>query len=131
MTTTTKIKHGSTSSYVNHDCRCDACKRAMTETRKGRIEIFKLTGQLPDGTEHGYATYTNYGCRCETCTTAAAVNRRTKIEQAAEQGLAAMSKSPHGSTAAATNYGCRCRGNPELCKSRAVDIKNGTLNSLV
>ena len=32
----TDLKHGTISTYVNHGCRCEACKAAQAEANRGR-----------------------------------------------------------------------------------------------
>jgi hypothetical protein len=75
-------RHGSYSTYVNHRCRCELCRRAWTEycqRRKGEREL------KSDDPRHGnYATYINYSCRCELCRSAnTARARRVRARAAA------------------------------------------------
>lgn len=96
--------HGKVNTYKSHRCRCDECKRAMSEymkdynKRKGiskppRTPILR-TDRLKDkhhGTHTGYV----YGCRCDPCKDA---HRRAKP----------VSNIKHGTRWAYEKRGCRC-----------------------
>lgn len=60
-------EHGNYSTYVNHKCRCDACRAAHSAWQRQRraqriVEADSYT--LAHGTHN---TYTNWGCRCDDC----------------------------------------------------------------
>ncbi|HEY1394965.1 hypothetical protein [Roseateles sp.] len=59
------IAHGTTSSYVNHKCRCDPCKRAQSEYM--RTWSKRARQRTADQIPHGLGGYKNYRCRCEVC----------------------------------------------------------------
>lgn len=71
--------HGSASTYRNHGCRCELCKKAWAAFIAARRAI-RFAAPLPVGRRHGeYTTYTNYGCRCALCRKAmVAVSRRRR-----------------------------------------------------
>lgn len=63
------MKHGFISGYLNHKCRCEACRKAwsgyMREYRRKQHEKLLLGLAEP---EHGTLnTYGNYRCRCAAC----------------------------------------------------------------
>jgi hypothetical protein len=70
--------HGVDSTYTNHACRCDACRKAhgaaTAEQRRRRIARAAADPSLvPHGTRNGYD---NWGCRCEDCLEATRARRR-------------------------------------------------------
>jgi hypothetical protein len=75
------VKHGTTTGYRYHGCRCARCQAAHSEsnsefqrTEVGRAyrEAMRARGEPPLGHEHGYSAYVNYGCRCAICRAAKA-----------------------------------------------------------
>lgn len=70
------VPHGSYSTYVNHGCRCDACRQANTDyARHARQSRYTRRDNmtLPHGS---LSTYMNWGCRCPECKAANAANGR-------------------------------------------------------
>jgi hypothetical protein len=69
------------STYVNHGCRCSACRRA--HTRGCRAEYERRAKREPPEHVHGTPNgYGNWGCRCAQCTEAnrvAKLNRRRRV----------------------------------------------------
>lgn len=57
-------KHGTSSGYKHHKCRCDECRKAFMAERKRRRD------NPPKNFKHGRGAYVAYGCRCEICVTA-------------------------------------------------------------
>ena len=71
-------KHGSTSTYRYHGCRCQLCVTALRtanhKQKRDRAERLRAGLVSP---EHGTtSTYRNYGCRCAPCTKANATQMR-------------------------------------------------------
>jgi hypothetical protein len=67
-------RHGLTSSYTNHGCRCEQCRAAWAEYCRNRRQERSLPTDDP---RHGKdSTYQNYGCRCRQCSEAHAAYRR-------------------------------------------------------
>lgn len=61
-----EIRHGTISSYKHYKCRCDACKAAIVEYEKARLQKPKFV--YPKPLEHGTSNaYTYHGCRCDIC----------------------------------------------------------------
>lgn len=61
--------HGSASTYLHYQCRCDPCKAANTERcrelQRRRAERLRADPTLA---KHGKeSTYVNWGCRCLKC----------------------------------------------------------------
>ena len=61
--------HGSASTYSNHGCRCDLCKRAWADlVQRLRSNREALAPETRTDIMHGRAaTYTNHRCRCDAC----------------------------------------------------------------
>lgn len=58
--------HGTISSYVNHRCSCEACRRAWADYHYVRRNSQRLADDdRRHGTMHGYI---NFRCRCAPCT---------------------------------------------------------------
>lgn len=71
--------HGTLSTYTNHGCRCEACKRANADYHRNlrRTRRAALAAGRAPGLKHGsFSTYTNHGCRCEACKRAKREYRR-------------------------------------------------------
>ena len=53
--------HGTSSSYTNHNCRCDACRKAQSQ--------YARSWRASRGPSSRHGDYINYGrgCRCEPC----------------------------------------------------------------
>jgi hypothetical protein len=67
------MKHGTSTGYQRHGCRCDGCRAAagaqVREARKGMRERgAENPALIPHGTSTGYSTW---GCRCWRCSNAA------------------------------------------------------------
>lgn len=64
-------RHGTSTGYTRHKCRCDKCYEAYTKVRKDR-EARKRREGLPEGDpRHGTSNgYKHFGCKCEPCRTA-------------------------------------------------------------
>lgn len=61
-----RMRHGTISSYKHYKCRCDACKAAIVEYEKARLQKPKFV--YPKPLEHGTSNaYTYHGCRCDIC----------------------------------------------------------------
>lgn len=77
-------RHGSASTYRNHGCRCDACKKANTRSHlewshrrgyhKPRAEWLAEIRLVADS-RHDLAGYSR-GCRCDICRKASADYQR-------------------------------------------------------
>jgi hypothetical protein len=78
-----QLVHGSRSTYVNHKCRCDPCKRAHAERIAAqRAARAHLLAADPSLVKHGLvSTYLNWMCRCPECREAntAAWRRRRQV----------------------------------------------------
>lgn len=69
-------RHGKSSTYTNHKCRCELCQAAWAEYCDARRKQRSLT---PDDPRHGNVnTYYNWACRCDLC-------RRANTERARER----------------------------------------------
>lgn len=75
--------HGSSSTYTNHGCRCDACSIAWArQQRFGRASRVTRLADNPTLADHGSPwTYNNWGCRCRACTDAWSAYRSAHREQ--------------------------------------------------
>lgn len=64
-------RHGTSTGYTRHKCRCDKCHEAYTKVRKEREARNRREG-LPEGDpRHGTSNgYKHFGCKCEPCRTA-------------------------------------------------------------
>lgn len=72
-------KHGVRRSYLL-GCRCDDCRRAGTEYKRGEDARRKArSDEAPHGTRGGYS---NWGCRCEPCKVAHSVYMKAYREGA-------------------------------------------------
>lgn len=67
------MRHGTTTGYQHHGCRCDECREAVRRymrayrRRKGVPPWESQRGPRP-GTEHGSMTmYRRHRCRCDAC----------------------------------------------------------------
>lgn len=79
------------STYTNHGCRCDECRKAWAaQVKRRQAERFALrtvvdgllvAAHLP-AEKHGVeSTYGNWGCRCRDCTdvwSAASMERKAR-----------------------------------------------------
>lgn len=92
------IKHGTLTGYINHKCRCGACRAAKTAYRADVRDRHRSAPPeaIPHGTRHGYD---HYGCRCGACRAAEAAYR------AAPRGH--MAKALADGRIAARKYGCQ------------------------
>jgi len=78
-----RCAHGSYSMYVNHGCRCSACREANAAVGRKRYE--KVRKPKPDScgcgnptcerrtrreVKHGLSAYFAHDCRCLACVTA-------------------------------------------------------------
>lgn len=62
-------RHGTRNGWVNHGCRCDACRAARLSADYNRRQSRKERAALdPSIVPHGAAhALRDYGCRCESC----------------------------------------------------------------
>lgn len=68
-------RHGTTSGYLTHRCRCDRCRTANRIARKAR----KLSA---DDHRHGTVNgYVNFNCRCEKCRAALREYDNTRLRE--------------------------------------------------
>ena len=80
------LPHGDNSTYVNHRCRCEACKAAHAKrVKEQRAARARLIVADPSVAEHGLnSTYQNWGCRCPECgaahTAAAAARKPPRLQ---------------------------------------------------
>lgn len=91
----TRLHNAST--YSNHRCRCDECRKSWTDYTKRRqserhalrIEIDGklVAAHLPEEQHGRENTYGNHGCRCRPCTDAWATACRER--NARRKGVAA------------------------------------------
>ena len=76
------VIHGKATTYTNHRCRCEACRRAASAYHKSHRE--RRADRLnhdPTLADHGTVdTYANWGCRCAFCTNEWAAYRRERRE---------------------------------------------------
>lgn len=79
--------HGSRSTYIHEDCRCDLCRAANTAYAKQmRADRRRRIEADPTLRPHGDAyTYTNWGCRCQPCRLAQ--NDRIRQQDQARRAL--------------------------------------------
>ncbi len=72
--------HGSVSTYINHKCRCDACRCAANEAhRRQQAARERRLAADPRLAAHGkMQTYINWGCRCRPCRDAKAASDRAR-----------------------------------------------------
>jgi hypothetical protein len=85
------LVHGTVSSYTNHGCRCDLCKRAHADAKRAHraelVERGKVDPSLiPHGTEAGYH---EWGCRGEECRKAWSDAARRRRERRKAEAMAA------------------------------------------
>lgn len=75
--------HGSASTYTNHKCRCDECRRAWAEcVQRRKIDRAGILAEDPTAAEHGKeTTYSNWSCRCDPCTEARRIADRARRER--------------------------------------------------
>ncbi len=70
--------HGKRSTYINHGCHCDLCRKANHEYNvKRKSERWIAIRLYPNSAVHGIvSTYQNWGCRCNPCSEANTVSHR-------------------------------------------------------
>lgn len=64
------VTHGLVSTYAEHGCRCDLCKRAKSDENR-RLQKQMRSTDIPADAHGSHSTYRNRGCRCGPCTRAA------------------------------------------------------------
>lgn len=101
------MKHGTTSSYSYHKCRCDVCREYIVSYQSQRAEERGLS--IPDSVHGTYNGYKNYKCRCEKCYKAAQDARASysKVKTSREYDEKYPGES-HGEELA-YKRGCRCK----------------------
>jgi hypothetical protein len=77
-------RHGTLNAYTNHNCRCDACRKANAEYNLESKRRRVAREDKPHGTKGGYY---NWGCRCDDCSRAVGhkPERRARRKQIREQ----------------------------------------------
>lgn len=62
-------RHGESSTYTNHKCRCEKCRAAWAAyVRESHERRALALFDDPTIVQHGLeSTYGNYGCRCDEC----------------------------------------------------------------
>lgn len=73
--------HGTRSTYINHECRCDACCAAESAYRTERRRQRRTSGDFEHGTRAGYWV----GCLCDPCAAAGREARRHQDAKRREQ----------------------------------------------
>lgn len=85
-------RHGTTSGYCNHGCRCPECVAVWTAYHADwRARLRAALAADPNHPRHGRSVSYTAGCRCERCTTAKravtrSYQRRRLIDQAVRAG---------------------------------------------
>lgn len=84
MSDLTGVTHGLRSTYVNHKCRCELCRKANAEYKVNKVRDNVRTrasqsneslSETTDSIVHGLpVSYEWHGCRCDECTQAAKDN---------------------------------------------------------
>lgn len=73
-------RHGLRSTYVDHGCHCDRCRKANTDY--SRVNAAKRRarahGDAPHGTNSGYM---NWQCRCDPCKQAGSAHNARQRER--------------------------------------------------
>jgi hypothetical protein len=71
------VIHGTINAYVNHQCRCGACRSVYRDYQMDKTKARKALGLgFPDYRHGSYNGYTNYGCRCDWCKEANTLHAR-------------------------------------------------------
>lgn len=75
-------RHGTSSGYSRHRCRCDAC-RAWSREHYAAQRYREAAGLIREkGWQHGtWSGYNNHGCRCTRCLVASHVHREEQQER--------------------------------------------------
>lgn len=70
------FEHGTAIGY-NHGCRCDACRDAMSASRKATAaRVLEALKANPEDHRHGTRYGYDCGCRCDACREEASARRR-------------------------------------------------------
>lgn len=76
------LDHGNPSTYFNHKCRCEPCKKAASEYRKAQKARGLPEGDKRHGTTNGYF---GWGCRCDLCKAAMSEYVRTPERRSSQR----------------------------------------------
>ncbi len=71
MATPIPFKHGTTTGYRRHGCRCDACRKAVVDAQR----TWRQGMAAAPVTSHGVYGYNIRRCRCSGCCSAKAAYR--------------------------------------------------------
>ncbi len=82
MAASNPVKHGTTTGYRRHGCRCDACRKAVIDCQRAwRQSVLPVPV-----TSHGVYGYNIRRCRCSVCRAAKAAYRAAGKERRTERG---------------------------------------------
>ena len=109
------MKHGTTTGYKHHECRCERCVEAYRSyhRRYAKLKRKGLVGskEIPEHVHGTLGGYTNWGCKCEACRAAHA----SDVARRKQTNLYRMvPDSAHGKLHGYHYWGCRC---PECKKA--------------